>query len=303
MAAQIAGGTPKAGSGGGPELSANPNVRRFRETFENLQKKAVQEVDTSRIRPSLLNDRFDVEDGLDELTWSIQEAGQQLPVLLRSLPEGADADYEPVYGRRRIAACARLGIPVRAIIADMDDEEAILAQGLENAARLDTSFIERAVFVVSALQAGHKPQVVEKALGVDQSLISRMRNVVDDIPDPLIRAIGPAHGMGRRPWEQLRALLTSRRPPALSSLLELADPSLPSPARLKAVLAAAEESKPGGGEANGEREIVPDGLRARRAKRSLTLKIKDDASLAFLDHLEERLPELFEAWRDTKEGP
>ncbi len=85
-------------------------------------------------------DRIDPSDGLDELVSSIREHGQKVPVLVRRTQDGA---LEIVYGRRRLLACRQLGQKVRATVMEMTDEEALIAQGVENNARQDPSFIER----------------------------------------------------------------------------------------------------------------------------------------------------------------
>ena len=49
--------------------------------------------------------------------------------------------YQVAYGHRRVRATAILGIKVRAIVRDLTDAELVIAQGQENNARQDLSFI------------------------------------------------------------------------------------------------------------------------------------------------------------------
>lgn len=280
-----------------PQKSLNPNVRRFRATFEDLQKRSIRDIDTAQIRPSRQRDRFDIESDLDDLASSIRLSGQQIPVLLRQVHDTSDTAYEPVYGRRRIAACMRLGIPVKAIVAELSDEEAILAQGLENTARLETSFIERAVFVSSLLESGYSGVLIEKALNINQSLVSRMNRLVRDIPGDLVRAIGPAHGVGRRPWEELRELVIAEDAPPLAVLLDAASQDLTSPERIKAVLAQRAPAQEAPAQDRVERDIVPGLLQSRRTRKGATLHIAGEAWESFVDHLEDRLPEIHAEWQ------
>jgi len=94
---------------------------------------------------------------------------------------------------------------------EMTDEEALIAQGVENNARQDPSFIERALFVAGIIRELGKTDETRKnaqtiayrALQIDESLVSRMNRIATGIPIGLIQAIGPAHGVGRRVWEKL----------------------------------------------------------------------------------------------------
>ena len=63
--------------------SGNPTVKRFKETFDELRGEAMQEIDTALIGSSRYKDRFDASSEIQGLAASIQEAGQQIPVLLR----------------------------------------------------------------------------------------------------------------------------------------------------------------------------------------------------------------------------
>ena len=55
-------------------------------------------------------------------------------------------------------------------------------------------------------EAGYKPAVIQDALGLTRQGVSNHRVVIEQLPDDLIRLIGPAHGTGRRQWGDLAAL-------------------------------------------------------------------------------------------------
>lgn len=264
-------------------------------TLRALESRAIREIDPAAIRASRFADRLDVEEGLDELVDSIRESGQQQVVVLRALPPQPDAGpvYEVVTGRRRIAACRRLGIMVRAVVADLDDEQAVIAQGLENAARLENSFIERALFIHDVLAAGHKAVTAEKALGIDSTLLSRMRVIAAAIPRDLVRAIGSAPGVGRRPWDELARAFKTDAPPDLERLLALIDRSIPSAERLHTVLAALKSpAPPRRVKAERYRRLAEGRLAVKRTPKSLAVRLGSGVSPAFLDYLVEHLEEL-----------
>ncbi|EBA06413.1 endonuclease III, partial [Sagittula stellata E-37] len=100
----------------------------------------------------------------------------------------------------RVLAMRDLKMPVKALIRDLDDEAAILAQGQENSARRDLSFIERVNFARQMVDAGYDRKVIGDALSTDKTLISRMLQVAEAVPVEVIERIGSAPGIGRDRW-------------------------------------------------------------------------------------------------------
>jgi ParB/RepB/Spo0J family partition protein len=151
----------------------------------------VVEIAPALIDPSPIRDRIDdpaaTEDA--ELRASIAEHGQQVPVLLRP---GAGGRYVTVFGHRRVAALRALGRPVRAVVSDLSEREALVVQGQENNERKNTSFIERCLYARRLEEAGLSGQDIAAATGVAKSMASMMNVITQHIPEPLIRAIGPA---------------------------------------------------------------------------------------------------------------
>ena len=187
---------------------SSPTVARAQASVLEEDKHATRLIDPSTVRMSAVMDRIDPSDGLEELVSSIREHGQKVPVLVRRTQDGA---LEIVYGRRRLLACRELGQKVRATVMEMTEEEALIAQGVENNARQNPSFIERALFVAGIIRELGKTDetrnnaqtIAYRALQIDESLVSRMNRIATGIPMELIQAIGPAHGVGRRIWEEL----------------------------------------------------------------------------------------------------
>jgi ParB family chromosome partitioning protein len=162
-------------------------------------------IDSSIVEDRLRLDGEDDED-LATLIESIRESGQQVPVLLRHHPD-KPGHYQTAYGHRRIRAASRLGIEVKAIVRTLTNDELVLAQGKENAERRNLSFIERAVFAKNLVTYGFDRKVIGDALSVQKSELSRLLQVVDAVPDTIIRAIGAAPKAGRDRWMKLGELL------------------------------------------------------------------------------------------------
>src|SRR5215831_5559637 len=106
----------------------------------------IVELDTALIDPSFIADRMAQNDeAYTALRAGIEAEGQLSPILVRPHPE-TSGRYQVAFGHRRVRVAQEIGRPVRAVVRSLSDEELILAQGQENSARADLSFIERARF-------------------------------------------------------------------------------------------------------------------------------------------------------------
>lgn len=169
-------------------------------SLADLKSRALIEVPADMIDDAGIKDRLDDDPaGIEALKQSISEYGQQVPVLLRHSPN-YEGRYEIVFGRRRVRALRELQMPVKAMLRELNDRELIVAQGQENSARKDLSFIEKANFAAQMARAGYERKIICDALSIDKTVISRMLSVTDTIPEKLIRAIGAAPGTGRDRW-------------------------------------------------------------------------------------------------------
>ncbi len=202
-------------------------------SIADLKSRSLTEVAAEVIDDAGIRDRLDEDrDGIEALKASIREYGQQVPVLLRLNPAD-DSRYEIVFGRRRVRALRELGQPVKAMIRDLSDRELIIAQGQENTARKDLSFIEKANFAAQMVRAGYERKVICDALSIDKTVISRMLTVTDAIPEEVIRAIGAAPTAGRDRWLALAEKAAGQRAEMLIDAARGAN----SDARFVAVLA------------------------------------------------------------------
>lgn len=167
------------------------------------------ELDPALISESEFEDRLPYGPAdLADLIASIRDNGQQIPILVHR--SGAN-QYQIIYGRRRLAAIRQLGEKVRALITEMDDQQRIIAQGVENSVRRDLSFIEKAIFAHRLRQAEVDDATIRQALNIDigapkATTISTMKMVVETLGEDLIHTIGRAPGIGRPRWRSLAEL-------------------------------------------------------------------------------------------------
>lgn len=194
---------PPEGPGEGRKFPATGAMTGMKSTLRDLSSNAVREIAPELIEDDGPRDRLTISDAdVRDLAESIRAHGQQVPIMVRPLADGSGR-FRIVYGRRRLRALRLLGIAAKALVRSLSDQEAILAQGQENSLRLDPSFIEKALFVTELADGGYEAAIIQDALAIDRPMMSRMMKVARTIPATVIQAIGPAHGIGRRRWEEL----------------------------------------------------------------------------------------------------
>ena len=174
-----------------------------------LEGATVVELDPEQIDVSFVADRIEEDEAaFKELVAAIRERGQDSPIMVRPHPHQHDR-YMTVFGHRRLRAARALGRKVRAVIKSLDDREHVIAQGQENSARADLSFIEKAMFAARLEARGYEREVIMSALSVDKTVVSKMISVTKDIPDDIVSAIGPARNSGRDKWYKVAIKLRS----------------------------------------------------------------------------------------------
>ena len=72
--------------------------------------------------------------------------------------------------------------PSAPVVRQMSDAELVVAQGQENSARRDLSFIERALYAAKLEEAGFDRETIMAALNVDKTGLSRLISVA--VKDP-----------------------------------------------------------------------------------------------------------------------
>lgn len=147
-------------------------------------------LDASRVRPSPFANRMPFNTSTAEfqaLKDSIEDLRRNdVPICVRPLPQ-FDA-FEIVYGHRRHAACAELGLPVRAVVKEVDDKTLVRLMYMENQRREPLCPYENGRFLaqIKAIE-GCSDRDIAKLLGLDASTVSKLL-VLASLPEVLVNA-------------------------------------------------------------------------------------------------------------------
>ena len=265
------------------------------------------DLDPDLVDASFVQDRLeDDEVEFQELVEAIRERGQDSPILVRPHPT-AGGRYMVVFGRRRLKAARLLGRKVRAVVKALSDKDHVVAQGQENSARANLTFIERAVFAdaLCRLKYDGDNAVVLAALSIDKATLSKMLSVAS-IPSEVLSALGRAKGVGRDRWYELKQLL--EKPTRLEAALHVVGDDgfrrLSSEERFNALIARVKATNAAKPRRSPERrswsprdgalaaEIIEDGR-----KFTLALKARSGEATAFGTFLSANLDRFYEAFR------
>lgn len=287
-------------------------VGALQSSLSRLQESAVQEIEADRIYDAGVTDRLGNDQDADEtLKESLRIYGQQVPVLVR--PRSAEpGTYEIVYGRRRVQALQALGMPVKAMVRQLDDAALVMAQGQENTARQDLSFIEKASFAAQLDALSYDRQTIAAALSIDLPMVSRMLKVGRAFEVDFLREIGSAPGIGRERWLRLAEAMDAPgiRDRVIARLPALG-PITGSDARFDQVLAWAEGAPPPKAArppAPPARKVVsPNGFAIAKIKRNdkgVTLTVPDNDAPGFArwfdGEADTLIQELYARWLNTR---
>ena len=162
------------------------------------------ELNPDVIDPSPFPDRLgdDSNDDFETLKRTIEEEGQKVAIQVRANLK-RKGRYQVVYGHRRLRACRELGRSVQVQLVTVTDEELAIAQGIENSARQDLTWIEKALFAWRLEKAGIKAKGIRAALSVDDSELAKFRVVCRAVPTDVIELVGRAPHVGRPRWTEL----------------------------------------------------------------------------------------------------
>ncbi|MBP2449799.1 plasmid partitioning protein RepB [Rhizobium leguminosarum] len=277
-----------------------------------LEGETVVELDPDLIDASFVRDRIeDDEQEFEELLSAIRERGQDSPILVRPHPK-VSGRYMVVFGHRRLRAAKALGKRVRAVVKDLKDSDHLVAQGQENSARANLSFIEKALFAseIARLHFDGDNAIVLSALSLDRATLSKMLAVAN-VPRELLDAVGAAKAIGRDRWYELKTLL--ERPANLEKALAfLKTEEFATKAgddRFNVLLGHIKASGRSGPakQIRASKWISEDKSVAADLKsdgRTFTLALKARDAVGFGDFLSENLMDLYKAYRDrnTQQG-
>lgn len=175
------------------------------------------------------------EDSLDSaacasLMRSMRKHGQRLPVLARrrGCPEGAE--FELIYGARRLLVAQQLGIELLVDVRDIDDRTALIEMEVENRPREDISPYERGVNYSRWLRAGYFKNQVELAteLGLSETRVSRLLRYAE-LPAVVVAAFDSVRDI-REQWA-VRLASICRDPKLRSDVMRRARERAASPRR------------------------------------------------------------------------
>ncbi|KQU89484.1 plasmid partitioning protein RepB [Ensifer sp. Root31] len=267
---------------------------------------AVISIDTASIDTSKIVDRIpaDVDPAFDALVESVAQHGQQVPILVRPSPQ-TTGRFEIAYGRRRLKAAEKLGLSVRAIVRNLTDSQLVIAQGRENLDRKDLSFIEKAFFAKHLEDSGCDRPTIIAALASDKADVSRYVAIARQLPEDLVRLIGPAPKAGRARWLALVDHLASpsKLATARGLLLGYADNKFESDPRLDALLRALGEPEKKATATKSETWKTPLGKRGARIEArsdKTTIVFEEKVVPAFAQFVSGKLDELYREFHERK---
>lgn len=265
----------------------------------------IQEIDTTLILPWGPDDRIDPEltvvnsgempSSIAELASSIEQTEQQVPVLLRPAID-KDGHFEVIYGRRRILACRQLNIQVKALIRTLDDTQALMAKGLENASRKDLSYYERVRFAAAILEQGYDRSTVMQALSISKNTLSQLERISRLIPAVVGDAIGAAPMSGRPKWTILAEHFEKQAAAESNSfrILAAAPDSLSPDEKLTLLLDELRTTGKSETYSESKKVRVPvDGVRIKTSKSAIAISVnRNGQHSAFAEWLDNNLDDL-----------
>jgi ParB family chromosome partitioning protein len=275
-----------------------------------LDGETVVDLDPEIVEASFVRDRIEEDrQELEDLMSAIRERGQDTPILVRPHPQKSGR-YMVVFGHRRLEAARQLGRKVRAVVKSLDDRTHVIAQGQENSARANLSFIEKALFArkILDLHYDEDSSTPLSALSIDKATLSKMLSVAS-LPAPILAVVGGAKSIGRDRWYELKQLL--ERPQNLEKALAFVGATdfsgIDGDAAFHVLIDSLKRSKPVAPAKPAKRHswIAPDRAVSAEARSdgkaySLSLKAKD--AVGFGDYLSDNLERLYEAFKRQKKN-
>ncbi|WLS00701.1 plasmid partitioning protein RepB [Shinella sumterensis] len=274
-----------------------------------LEGEAVVELDPDIIDGSFVRDRLeDDEEDFADLLAAIRDRGQDSPILVRPHPT-TPGRYMVVFGHRRLRAAKALSRKVRAVVKDLKDSDHLVAQGQENSARANLSFIEKALFAaeIARRQFDGDNAIALSALSIDRATFSKMM-AVSTIPKEILDGVGAAKGIGRDRWYELKNLL--ERPSTLeqaSSFIRSEDfKAKTGDDRFNSLLAFVKSlgKQPRPKNAKTQKWSSDDKAMSadiRNDGKTYTFALKAKNAAGFGDYIAENLAELYRAYRSKQD--
>lgn len=272
-----------------------------------LEGEHVVELDPDSIDGSFVSDRMEEDrEQYQELLDAIRERGQDTPILVRPHPTH-EGRYMIVFGHRRVRVARELGRRVRAVVKAIDDKTHVIAQGQENSARANLSFVEKAVFAGRLEGMGYSRDVISSALASNAAAVSKMISVVERIPATMISKIGPAPAVGRERWVELSLLVPKKANVASGILSDPKFDELESNARFERLFSALNEQKNPVRKTSAQlapRTWAPAdrsiSVTLKRSGRTATIALGSANGTRFAEWISNNLDGLYEAFKESE---
>lgn len=272
-----------------------------------LEGEKIVELDPDLIEASFVADRMgDDHEQYTELLQAIREHGQNSPILVRPHPEHSGR-YMVVFGHRRLRVAKDLNQRVRAVVKAIDDRLHVLAQGQENAARANLSFIEKAVFAKRLEDLEYGRDVIGAALAANESAVSKMLTVARRVPEFVLNSIGPAPSIGRERWVELSLLIGKKLAVAREVIADPAFSGLSSSARFEQLFAKlnmtskpVRKTVPGAQSSSWASSDKSISVTVKAKGRGVSLNLAETEARPFGEWITKNLDSLYEAYRNSK---
>jgi ParB family chromosome partitioning protein len=220
--------------------------RALKERLQQFEDVTVVEfLDPKRIRASRFANRHEVSflgEEFASLKAEIASAGRNVqPIKVRRLPSSTDITetFEIAFGHRRHRACLELGIPVAAIVEEMDDAQLFAEMERENRERQNLSAWEQGVMYKRAIDEGLFPSLrkLASSIGAQVGNVSTAIQLAA-LPEQVVAAFPSPLSLQFRWAGPLKAAVDKNPEGVLAVAAELAslDPRLPARAVLDRLL-------------------------------------------------------------------
>lgn len=263
---------PQAGNRGGIT-----GIEYLANTFKHNHKVAELEAEVERLKqergalqldPNLITrsrwanrhpDSFKLPEFVS-LKAEIESAGGNVqPIMVRPLREShrgpGGEQYEVVFGHRRHEACRQLGLPVSAVVKEVDESSLFVSMERENRERAALSAWEQGMMYRRAVEERLFPtkHKLATSIGVDPSQLNKALAIAE-LPDVVVQAFESPTQIQYRFGVPLVAALEKNRAAVTAKALELAG-SMKPPAEVFRLLIAAAEGPADSDARTGVRQI------------------------------------------------
>lgn len=166
-------------------------------TISRKNADSIATIATNRCVPWKYADRSEDEMGdLDSLSHSISKYGQQEPILVRQISksENSSIEFEIIFGHRRWRACSLINKPLKAMVREITDQQAAIAQKEENGNREDISDYSKAIYYTKLLDNDvfANQNELARELGIGRTTLTDLLSY-SRIPSSILKVIPNPH--------------------------------------------------------------------------------------------------------------